>query len=195
MGWFLRVMEELGITCRVGDATRILAVETRRQKHDRRDARLLLTLLTEERFPTIWMPSAELRDLRALLRHRDQWVRMRTRVKNALQGVALAHGIRRGAGLWSRDGQAMLAALPCRRTRAPAGQSCKRSTTTSPRTSRRWISTSSPKRTSARRPPPHDASGRGPGQRTVPTIVPETRQNSVSRAYASQLARSVKRKE
>jgi hypothetical protein len=27
---------------------------------------------------------------------------------------------------------------------------------------------------------------------TVPTIVPETRQNSVSRAYASQLARSVK---
>jgi hypothetical protein len=27
---------------------------------------------------------------------------------------------------------------------------------------------------------------------SVPTIVPETRQNSVSRAYASQLARSVK---
>jgi transposase len=112
MGWFLRVMEEFGITCRVGDPARIRAVETRRQKHDRRDARLLLTLLTEERFPAIWMPSAELRDLRALLRHRDQWVRMRTRVKNALQGVALAHGIRRGAGLWSRDGQAMLAALP-----------------------------------------------------------------------------------
>jgi len=152
MGWFVRLLEELGITCRVGDPARIRAVETRRQKHDRRDARLLLTLLTEERFPAIWMPSAELRDLRALLRHRDQWVRMRTRVKNALQGVALAHGIRRGAGLWSRDGQAMLAALPCRRTRAPAGQSCKRSTTTSPRTSRRWISTSSPKRTSARRP-------------------------------------------
>jgi transposase len=86
MGWFLRLMEELGITCRVGDPARIRAVETRRQKHDRRDARLLLTLLAEERFPAIWMPSAELRDLRALLRHRDQWVRMRTRVKNALQG-------------------------------------------------------------------------------------------------------------
>jgi transposase len=35
-----------------------------------------------------------------------------TRVKNALQGLALAHGIRRGAGLWSRGGQATLAALP-----------------------------------------------------------------------------------
>jgi transposase len=58
------------------------------------------------------MPTAELCDLRALLRHRDQWVRMRARVKNALQGLALAHGIRRGAGLWSRGGQATLAALP-----------------------------------------------------------------------------------
>jgi transposase len=112
MGWFVRLMDDLGITCRVGDPAKIRAVETRRQKHDRRDARLLLTLLAEERFPAIWMPSAELRDLRALLLHRDQWVRMRTRVKNALQGLALAHGMRRGAGLWSHGGQALLAALP-----------------------------------------------------------------------------------
>src|SRR5262249_60875806 len=41
-----------------------------------------------------------------------QWVRMRTRVMNALQGIALAHGMRRGASLWSRSGQAMLASLP-----------------------------------------------------------------------------------
>src|SRR4029453_2922918 len=106
MGWFVRLMDDLGITCRVGDPAKIRAVDTRRQKHDRRDARLLLTLLAEERFPAIWMPSAEVRDLRALLRHRDQWVRMRTRVKNALQGIALASGIRRRAGLWSRSGQA-----------------------------------------------------------------------------------------
>ena len=112
MGWFLQMMAELGITCCVGDPAKIRKVETRRQKHDRRDAILLLTLLAEERFPEIWMPSAELRDLRALLRHRDQWVRLRTRVKNALQGLALAHGIRRGAALWSQPGQAMLASLP-----------------------------------------------------------------------------------
>jgi transposase len=112
MGWFLRLMEELGVTCQVGDPARVRTVETRRQKHDRRDARLLLDLLTEDRFPSIWMPPAELCDLRALLRHRDQWVRMRARVKNALHGLALAHGLRRGAGLWSRGGQATLAALP-----------------------------------------------------------------------------------
>jgi len=33
-------------------------------------------------------------------------------VNNALQGLALAHGLRRGAGLWTRDGQATLASLP-----------------------------------------------------------------------------------
>ncbi|HMF61692.1 MAG TPA: hypothetical protein VK595_15030 [Vicinamibacterales bacterium] len=39
MGWFLRLMAELGVTCQVGDPAKIRTVETRRQKHDRRDAR------------------------------------------------------------------------------------------------------------------------------------------------------------
>jgi transposase len=45
MGWFLRLMEELAIECRVGHPTAIRKAETRRQKHDRRDAALLLQLL------------------------------------------------------------------------------------------------------------------------------------------------------
>ena len=111
MGWFLRLMEELDVTCHVGDPARIREGETRRQKHDRRDAALRLALRTENRVPTIWMPPSELRDLCALV-HRDQWVRLRTRVKNALQGLALAHGVRRRAGWWTREGQATLASLP-----------------------------------------------------------------------------------
>ena len=47
----------VGIECRVGHPAKIRKAETRKQKHDRRDARLLLTLLAENRFPTIWMPS------------------------------------------------------------------------------------------------------------------------------------------
>ena len=112
MGWFLRLMEELKITCRVGHPATIRKAETRRQKHDRRDASLLLKLLVDDRFPTIWMPSTELRDLRALLLHRHQWVRMRTRVQNGLQAIALGHGVRRGPTLWSRDGQAVLSSVP-----------------------------------------------------------------------------------
>jgi transposase len=112
MRWFLMLMEELGITCHVGHPATIRAAEPRRQKHDRRDAALLRDLLAEHRFPSIWQPSTELRDLRALLLHRHEWVRMRTRVRNALQSIALAHGIRRHSGLWTRNGQATLNALP-----------------------------------------------------------------------------------
>ena len=112
MGWFLALMEELAIRCHVGHPAAIRHSEPRRQKHDRRDARLLLELLRHDRFPSIWMPSTEQRDLRALLLHRDQWVRMRTQVINALQGIALAHGLRRGPQLRSRAGQAALGALP-----------------------------------------------------------------------------------
>jgi transposase len=111
MGWFLALMENLAIPCHVGHPAKIRSAEPRRQKHDRRDARLLLDLLQHDRFPSIWLPSNELRDLRALLLHRDQWVRLRTRVMNALQGIALAHGMRKGARLWSTTGQAALAAL------------------------------------------------------------------------------------
>jgi transposase len=112
MQWFLNLMEELGIECRVGHPATIRAAEPRKQKHDRRDTELILKLLVENRFPTIWMPTQELLDLRALLRHRHQWVRIRTRIQNALQSIALAHGLRRGPALWSQDGQNRIASLP-----------------------------------------------------------------------------------
>jgi transposase len=112
MHWFLKLMEQLKIECRVGHPAEIREAETRKQKHDRRDARLLLKLLAEKRFPTIWMPSNEHRDLRTLLRHRHQWVRMRTRVQNTLQSMALSNGLRRGTSLWSQAGQHALQALP-----------------------------------------------------------------------------------
>lgn len=98
MGWFLRLLADLDITCRVGHPAAIRRAETPRQKHDRRDAALLLELLTQDRSPAIWLPSPELWDLRALLLHRHQGVRLRTRVMNALQGLALGQGIRRRAG-------------------------------------------------------------------------------------------------
>ena len=112
MQWFLELMEELGIECRVGHPQKIRRAETRKQKHDRRDALLLLKLLAENRFPTIWMPSSEQRDLRTLLRHRHQWVRLRSRVQHTLQSMALNHGLRRGHALWSQAGLHALRALP-----------------------------------------------------------------------------------
>ena len=65
MQWFLELMEELGIDCQVGHPAKIRAAEPRKQKHDRRDAALVMQLLAENRFPSIWMPSSEQRDVRA----------------------------------------------------------------------------------------------------------------------------------
>jgi hypothetical protein len=52
MQWFLNLMEELGIECLVGHPATIRAAEPRKQKHDRRDADLILTLLAEKPFPS-----------------------------------------------------------------------------------------------------------------------------------------------
>ena len=112
MQWFLELLDKLDVECRVGHPAKIRAQETRKQKHDRRDAGLLLKLLSEDRFPEIWMPSSEQRDLRTLLRDRHQWVRMRTRVQHTLQAIALNHALRRGPALWSAAGLSALQALP-----------------------------------------------------------------------------------
>jgi transposase len=111
MKWFVNLIEELGIDCQVGHPA-VRAAEPRRQKHGQRDAELLLKLLVENRFPSIWQPSQELLDLRGLLLHRHQWVRLRTRIQNALQAIALANGLRRGSSLWSQSGQDAIASLP-----------------------------------------------------------------------------------
>src|SRR5664279_4748650 len=50
MQWFLELMDELGVECVVGHPAKIRACEPRKQKHDRRDALLLMKLLAEDRF-------------------------------------------------------------------------------------------------------------------------------------------------
>src|ERR1700732_3841309 len=111
MFWFLRLLEELGIEYRVGHPAAIRKAETRQQQHDRRGAGLIRRLLVEKRFPQIWLPTPEQRDLRTLLQHRQQLVRMRGMTQNGLQGLALSQGLRRGAKLWSQAGQQALNSL------------------------------------------------------------------------------------
>ena len=49
--WFERLLAELQIELRIGDAAEIRARRVRKQKTDRQDARLILQLLLEDRFP------------------------------------------------------------------------------------------------------------------------------------------------
>lgn len=110
--WFVELLGRLGHELWVGDAAKIRASDARQQKHDQRDARLLLRLLVEERFPRIWVPSREQKDLRQLLIHRHKLVRIRAQVKNGLQHLAMNQGLQKKGRLWSTAGQKQLCALP-----------------------------------------------------------------------------------
>jgi len=110
--WFVERMARLGHEVLVGDAAKIRASDARQQKHDKRDARLLVQLLVENRFPQIWVPSREQKDLRQLLIHRYKLVRIRAQVKNGLQHLAMNQGVLKKHKLWSVAGQKVLRELP-----------------------------------------------------------------------------------
>ncbi len=109
--WFERLLAELGHELWVGDPAAIRARAVRRQKTDTRDAEHLLDLLVSRRFPRVWVPSVEQRDLRQLLKHRDKLVRMRTALKNQLHFLAMSQGVCRKQKLWSGRGRAELEGL------------------------------------------------------------------------------------
>jgi transposase len=110
--WFERRLAELGFELWLGDAAQVRASVVRKQKTDRRDAEHLLHLLMEDRFPRIWVPSLEVRDVRQLLVHRHKQVQTRTRTKNQLQAMALSHGVQKKYQLWTQAGRAELEQLP-----------------------------------------------------------------------------------
>ena len=110
--WFVELVVSLGHELLVGDAAKIRASDARQQKHDKRDARLLVQLLAENRFPQIWIPSREQKDLRQLLIHRYKLVRIRAQVKNGLQHLAMNQGLLKKHKLWSKVGQQALCELP-----------------------------------------------------------------------------------
>jgi len=109
--WFERLMAELKFELWIGDPARIKATRVRKQKSDRQVAQLLLRLLVEDRFPRIWVPSRENRDLRQLIWHRHRLVQMRTRAMNQIQATAMNEGMRRKKTLWSKAGRKQLESL------------------------------------------------------------------------------------
>jgi len=109
--WFERLVAELQFELWIGDAAEIRTKRVRKQKTDRQDAQLILRLLLEDRFPKIWVPSWENRDLRQLLWHRHRMVQARTRIMNQLQAVALNEGLRCKKRLWREHGREQLESI------------------------------------------------------------------------------------
>jgi transposase len=110
--WFIELVEDLGHEIWVGDAAQVRASFVRKQKTDKRDAAHILKLVVQGRFPRLWTPDREQRDLRQLVLHRHKLVEMRSRVKNELQHLALNKGMQKKRTLWSQAGQKVLRELP-----------------------------------------------------------------------------------
>src|SRR6202050_4114769 len=137
--WFERLLSELQCELWIGDATEIARKRERKQKTDRQDAQHILQLLMENRFPKIWVPSGENRDLRQLLWHRHRMVQTRTRIMNQLQAVALNEGLRCKKRLWRQHGREQLesfklAPWASQRRAGLLGLLDRRNTTTAERT-------------------------------------------------------------
>jgi transposase len=109
--WFESLLAGCGHELWMGDAAAISRQDGRKQKHDRRSAELILRLMLQNRFPQIWVPTVGERDLRQLLIHRQHLVRMRSRIKNQLQHIALNQGWQKKRKLWSEAGMELLRSL------------------------------------------------------------------------------------
>ena len=81
----------------------------RKQKTDERDAAHILKLVVEKRFPRLWTPDREQRDLRQLVLHRHKLVEIRSRVKNELQHLSMNKGMRKKGHAVESDGTEVIA--------------------------------------------------------------------------------------
>ena len=109
--WFRRLIVGLGQEILLGNPAAIRASVVRRQKTDKQDARHILNLLVEGRFPAVWQPPVENEALRQLLLHRCRLVRMRAQVKNQLDAVAKNEGLEERR-TWSATRRREIEALP-----------------------------------------------------------------------------------
>lgn len=108
--WFRRLLSELGQELVLGDAAAIRASNPRNQRTDKRDARHILRLLAEDRFPAVWQPGMDNERRRQLLSHRSNLVRMRTQIENQLDSVGKNEGLvgsRRWTGRRRREIEAL----------------------------------------------------------------------------------------
>lgn len=110
-GWLVELLEDYGYEPHLVHPTRCKAIASARLKNDKVDAATLAQLLRADLLPEAWIAPPSVRQLRALLRHRVQLVRLRTLLRNRIHAVLADHGQDRPAGAWSGPGRQWLAEL------------------------------------------------------------------------------------
>jgi len=111
-GWLVELLEDYGFDPHLVHPLQCKAIASARLKNDKVDAAILAQLLRADLLPEAWIAPPPVRQLRALLRHRAQLVRLRTLLRNRIHAVLADHGHDRACGCWSGPGRAWLASLP-----------------------------------------------------------------------------------
>jgi len=85
--WFVDQLRDMGHGIEVGDSRSIKLIAQSRCKTDKIDSRILMELRAIGFLPTTYIPSAEEREYRELLRHRATMVRTATRSKLRVHAI------------------------------------------------------------------------------------------------------------
>ena len=110
-GWLVELLEGYGFAPHLVHPLQCKAIASARLKNDKVDAAILAQLLRADLLPEAWIAPPPVRQLRALLRHRAQLVRLRTLLRNRIHAILADHGHDRPGGCWSGPGRAWLASL------------------------------------------------------------------------------------
>jgi len=110
-GWLVELLEELELEPHLVHPSRCKAIASARLKNDKVDAATLAQLLRADLLPEAWIAPQQVRDLRALLRHRASLVRLSTFCKNRIHAVLADRGIGEDRILRTGPGRVWLASL------------------------------------------------------------------------------------
>ena len=100
-GWLVELLEDYGFDPHLVHPLRCKAIASARLKNDKVDAAILAQLLRADLLPEAWIAPKEVRELRALLRHRVALVRLGTRLRNRIHAVCADHGYHRPDRTWT----------------------------------------------------------------------------------------------
>jgi transposase len=124
--WLVDLLEHLGHDPILSHPKQTKAIAAARLKNDRVDAERLALLLRGELLPTVWIPSAALREARELIRHRIQLVWLRGVIRNRLQAMLARRNLQPTSGKsWlTQRGQRELQRLPLADTPSRIREDC-----------------------------------------------------------------------
>ena len=124
--WLVDLLEHLGHDPILSHPKQTKAIAAARLKNDRVDAERLALLLRGDLLPTVWIPSAALREARELVRHRVQLVWLRGIVRNRLHAMLARRNLQPvSTKTWlTQRGQRELQRLPLADTPSRIREDC-----------------------------------------------------------------------